>query len=145
MERWSDPAVIEKVLGSYSTWGVVGCSDSPQRPSYGVAMFLQRQGYDVICVNPNHEACIEGAPCVPDLASSPQPVEVVDIFRRSEAVVPHVKEAIEIGAKAVWMQIGVISPEGAQLAADAGLDVVMDRCPKVEFRPDLHRPSASPR
>ena len=135
MSQWSDPEVIEKILRSYRTFAVVGCSDDPRRPSYGVATFLQDQGYNVICVNPNHDSCIEGSVCVPDLRSVEEPVEVVDIFRRSEAVMPHVQEAIDIGAKAVWMQIGVINEEAARLASDAGLDVVMDRCPKIEFRP----------
>ena len=137
MNPWADPDVIEKILRSYRTWAVVGCSDNPMRPSYGVATFLQRQGYHVICVNPNHAACIQGSPCVPDLRSSDEAVEVVDIFRRSEAVLPHVEEAIEIGAKAVWMQLGVVNQEAAQLAREAGLEVVMDRCPKIEFRPEF--------
>jgi predicted CoA-binding protein len=135
MDNWSDPAVIDKILSDYRTWAVVGCSDSPMRPSYGVATFLQDQGYDIVCVNPNHDACIEGAPCVPDLEAAPEGIEVVDIFRRSDAVLPHVEEAIAIGAKAVWMQIGVINEEAARQAAEAGLDVVMDRCPKIEFQP----------
>jgi predicted CoA-binding protein len=135
VNRWSDPAVVDKILSTYRTFAVVGCSDDPRRPSYGVATFLQDQGYEVICVNPNHFACIEGAPCFEDLHAIDRPVEVVDLFRRPDAVLPHVQEAIDIGAKAVWMQIGVINEEAAQLAADAGLDVVMDRCPKIEFRP----------
>ena len=136
MSGYGDPATIEKVLQNYGSWGVVGCSNDKMRPSYGVARFLQQQGYDVICVNPNHDSCIEGSPCVPDLRSSPRSIEVVDIFRRSDAVLPHVEEAIEIGAKAVWMQIGVINIAAAKLAQEAGLDVVMDRCPKIEFRPE---------
>lgn len=139
MNRWADAEVIERILRTYRTWAVVGCSDDPRRPSYGVAKFLQNQGYEVVCVNPNHASCIDGAPCVPDLGAGPSRIEVVDVFRRSDAVVPHVREAIDIGAKAVWMQIGVINEEAAELAAGAGLDVVMDRCPKVEFRP-AYRP-----
>jgi predicted CoA-binding protein len=135
MDRWGDPAVIDRVLG-YTTWAVVGCSNDPGRPSFGVATFLQRQGRNVICVNPNHDSCIQGAPCVGSLAQSPDPVDVVDIFRRSDAVYGHVEEAIEAGARAVWMQLGVIDPEAARLASDAGLDVVMDRCPKIEWRSD---------
>lgn len=140
MSTWSDPAVIEKVLSTYRTWGVVGCSDDPRRPSFGVATFLQDQGYDVVCINPNHDLCIEGAPCVGNLMEADRTIEVVDIFRRSDAVLPHIEEAIEIGAKAVWMQIGVVNLEAAQLAHDAGLDVVMDRCPKIEFRPTHRAP-----
>lgn len=133
MDAWGDPQTVAKILESYRSWAVVGCSDNPLRPSYGVATYLQEEGYEVICVNPNHDSCIEGAPCVGDLRSSPAEVEVVDIFRRSDAVRAHVEEAIDIGAKAVWMQIGVIDADSARLAEEAGLDVVMDRCPKIEL------------
>ena len=137
MDRWNDLEVAHKILSSYRSWAVVGCSDDPARPSFGVATFLQDQGYSVVCINPNHDSCIEGAPCYPDLASVKEPVEVVDIFRRSEFVEPHVEEAIAIGAKAVWMQLGVINERAARRAADAGLDVVMDRCPRIDFRRKL--------
>jgi predicted CoA-binding protein len=139
MNRWSDPQIIEKLLRNSRTWAVVGCSDDPHRPSHGVARFLMNVGYEVVCVNPNHDSCIEGLPCYPDLASIPEPIDVVDIFRRSEAVTPHVGEAIEVRAKAIWMQLGVINEDAAALAAEAGLDVVMDRCPKIEFRPKYLR------
>ena len=135
MTTFSDPQVAQKILSTYRTWAVVGCSDDPRRPSYGVARFLVDLGFDVICVNPNHDSCLEGIPCYPDLRSIPGPVEVVDIFRRSEFVLPHVEEALEIGAKAIWMQLGVIDEQAARMASEAGLDVVMDRCPRIEFRP----------
>jgi uncharacterized protein len=134
MERWDDPRVAQEILTSYKSWAVVGCSNDPSRASYGVATFLQARGYDVICVNPNYDSCIADAPCYPDLTSIEDPVEVVDLFRRSESVEPHVDEAIEIGAKAVWMQLGVINERAAQKARDAGLKVVMDRCPKIDLR-----------
>jgi predicted CoA-binding protein len=137
MNEWSDPAVVEKILRTHRTWAVVGCSNNPRRPSYGVARFLRDVGYNVICVNPNHDSCIPGLPCYPDLRSIEEPVDVVDIFRRPEFVGPHVEEAIEIGARAVWMQLGVINEEAARQAAKAGLDVVMDRCPRIEFRPEF--------
>jgi predicted CoA-binding protein len=136
MKEWSDPAVIEKILRTHRTWAVVGCSNDPRRPSHGVARFLRDVGYTVICVNPNHDSCIPGLPCYPDLLSVDGPIDVVDIFRRSDQVLPHVQEAIEVGAKAVWMQLGVINEEAARLADSAGLEVVMDRCPKIEFRPE---------
>lgn len=142
MGGWRDRAVAEHILRTYRTWAVVGCSDDPRRPSYGVAGFLNDIGFKVICVNPNHDSCIEGLPCEADLRSIQEPIEVVDIFRRSEFVLPHVEEAIEIGAKAVWMQLGVVNEEAAQLAADAGLEVVMDRCPKIEFRPAFLQPAS---
>jgi predicted CoA-binding protein len=130
---WDDSEVAAGILDTYKSWAVVGCSNEPARPSYGVATFLQNRGYRVICVNPNHESCIEGAPCYPDLTSIEEPVEVVDIFRRSEAVEPHVDEAIEIGAKAVWMQLGVINERAARRASEAGLKVIMDRCPRIDL------------
>jgi predicted CoA-binding protein len=133
MTRWDDPDVAAGVLDGYRTWAVVGCSDDPSRPSHGVATFLQQRGYRVICVNPNHDSCIEGAPCYPDLRSVEEPVEVVDIFRRADSVEPHVEEAIEIGAKAIWMQPGVINERAAKRAAEAGLQVVMDRCPRIDL------------
>jgi uncharacterized protein len=139
MPNWSDPTVIDKILRTYDTWGVVGCSNDPSRPSFGVATFLQDHGRTVVCVNPNHDSCIDGAPCVGHLSDSPEPIDVVDIFRRPDAVYPHVQEAIDIGAKAVWMQLGVIDPEAAELATQAGLDVVMDRCPKIEWRSGYSR------
>lgn len=138
MTNYSDPQVAAEILASFKSWAVVGCSNDPRRPSFGVATFLQDRGYDVVCVNPNHDACIEGAPCYPSLAEVESPVEVVDIFRRPDAVEPHIEEAIAIGAKAVWMQLGVINERAARRASEAGLKVVMDRCPKIDL-PNLGR------
>lgn len=140
MNRWSDPEVGERILRNFRSWAVVGCSNEPRRPSYGVATFLSEIGFDVTCVNPNYESCVLGLPCSSDLRSIDGPIEVVDIFRRSETVLPHVEEAIEIGAKAVWMQLGVINVAAAELAQEAGLEVVMDRCPKIDFRPEFLQP-----
>ena len=137
MDSFRDLAVAERILRTYRRWAVVGCSDDPRRPSYGVARFLADLDFDVICVNPHHDRCLEGLPCYPDLTSIPESVDVVDIFRRSEAVGPHVEEAIATGAKAVWMQLGVVNEQAARLASEAGLDVVMDRCPRIDFRPEL--------
>ena len=133
MTRWDDPQVAQDILSSYRSWAVVGCSNDPSRPSFGVATFLQRRGYDIVCINPNYDSCIADSPCYPDLLAVEEAVEVVDIFRRPESVLPHVEEAIEIGAKAVWMQLGVINEEAAEVARDAGLKVVMDRCPKIDL------------
>lgn len=128
---WSDPQVAERILRSYRAWAVVGCSSHPWRASHGVARYLLSQGYAVVPVNPNEEI-VHGEVAYPDLASVPTAIEVVDIFRRSELVMPHVQEAIAVGAKAIWMQLEVWSPDAAQLAADAGLLVVMDRCPAID-------------
>ena len=131
---WSDPAVAERILRSFSTWAVVGCSSRPWRASHGVSRYLLRQGYRVIPVHPGEEE-VHGLRAYPDLRSIPAElgaIEVVDLFRRSDAVVPHVEEAIEIGAKAVWMQLEVWNEEAARLASEAGMLVVMDRCPAID-------------
>ena len=129
--KFSDPAVAKKILESYKTFAVVGCSADPRRASNSVANFLMANGYEVIPVNPNEQQCF-GKDCYPDLASIPVQVDVVDIFRRSEFVAGHVDEAIQIGANAIWMQLGVIDEGSAEKAAAAGLDVVMDRCPAID-------------
>ena len=117
----------EKILRTYNKIAVVGLSAKPDRPSNGVARYLKEQGYTIIPVN-TYAKEILGETCYPDLSSIPVHVDVVDIFRRPDAVIPIVKEAIKIGAKAVWMQEGVINEEAAALAKDAGLLVVMDKC-----------------
>ena len=133
--RWSDPAVAERILRSLRVWAVVGCSSRPWRASHGVSRYLLSQGYDVVPVHPR-EKMVHGRRAYPDLSSLPPElrgsIEVVDLFRRSELVLPHVEEAIEIGAKAVWMQLEVWHEAAAQLASDAGLLVVMDRCPAID-------------
>lgn len=134
-DRWSDPSVAERILRSYRVWAVVGCSSRPWRASFGVSRYLLSQGYGVVPVNPNEEL-VHGKLAHPDLRSVPSdpraPIEVVDLFRRSDRVLPHVEEAIEIGAKAVWMQLDVWNEAAAELAADAGLLVVMNRCPAID-------------
>ncbi len=127
--------MARKILQSYRVWAIVGCSPSPARPSHGVARRLQEWGYRIIPVNP-HATAILGERCYPDLGAIPTSagVEVVDIFRRSVAAGRHVDEAIDIGAKAVWMQLGVVDDAAAARAEAAGLGVVMDRCPAIEGR-----------
>jgi len=122
-----------KILNKYSTVAMVGLSPDPRRPSYRVASYLLRHGYVVIPVNPETQE-IFGKTSYPDLNSVPEPIEIVDIFRRSEEVMPIVDEAIKIGAKVVWMQEGVIDEEAALRARDAGLLVVMDRCMLKEHK-----------
>lgn len=126
-------AAADRVLDQCRTFAVVGASPDPGRPSHGVMNVLEEHGYRVIPVNPN-VAEVRGQAAYPDLALIPEPIDVVDIFRRSEAAGAHVDEAIAVGAKAVWMQLGVIDEAAAQRARDAGLDVVMDRCPAIELR-----------
>ena len=123
---------IEHVLTRYRAWAVVGCSPQPWRDSHRVAAMLQRRGYRIIPVNPEAGDELLGERCF-DTLPADQGIEVVDLFRRSSAVGPHVDEAIAIGAKAVWMQLGVIDEAAAERARAAGLRVVMDRCPAMEL------------
>jgi predicted CoA-binding protein len=115
------------ILNEYSTVAIVGLSPDPRRPSYKVASYLAEHGYEVIPVNPDAQEIL-GTRSYPDLSSIPKGVEIVDIFRRSEEVMPIVDEAIKIGAKAVWMQEGVINEQAASRARGAGLLVIMNRC-----------------
>lgn len=134
-DPWSDPKVAERILRSFRVWAVVGCSSNPRRASHGVSRYLIRSGYEVVPVNPN-ESEVHGLTAYPDLRAIPPElrsrVEVVDIFRRPDLVLPHVAEAIEIGAKAVWMQLSVWNQEAAELASHAGLLVLMNRCPAID-------------
>ena len=114
------------------TWAVVGCSPSPYRDSHGIAALLMREGHTVVPINPAADEVL-GQRCFPTLGDVPGPVDVVDIFRRSDAAGQHVDEAIAIGARAVWMQLGVIDHSAADRARSAGLHVVMDRCPRIEL------------
>jgi hypothetical protein len=123
---------IRHVLTAYRTWAVVGCSPDPRRDSHAIAALLQARGYRVIPVNPSCDELL-GERCHPSLREIPEPVEVVDVFRRSDQAGAHVDEAIAIGAKAVWLQLGVIDHDAAERARAAGLDVVMNRCPKIEL------------
>jgi len=129
-KEYADERVIGKVLSMKSV-AVVGLSDNPERPSFAVAKYLMENGYEIIPVNPMIGEWL-GKKSFPDLASALQKVEVVDIFRRSDAVPDIVRQAIAIGAKAVWMQEGVVNMEAAMEAKKAGLLVVMDRCMKKE-------------
>src|SRR4051812_583763 len=115
------------VLTTHDRWAVVGWSPDPRRDSHRIAEFLERIGKRVWRVNPN----APGAH--PDVASIGEEIDVVDVFRRSELAGAHVDEAIAVGAKAVWLQLGVIDHDAARRARDAGLDVVMDRCPAIEW------------
>jgi len=101
------------------------------RPSYRATLYMQQQGYLITPVNPQHSEIL-GERCYPDLRSIPHPIEVVDLFQRAENVAPFVEQAIEIGAKVIWMQLGIVNHAAAALAERAGLAVVMDRCMKIE-------------
>jgi hypothetical protein len=121
----------EKILKEFRNVAVVGISADPYRPSCRVADYLMKQGYHIFPVNPNTKEVL-GKPTYPDLSSIPEPVEIVNIFRRSESVMPIVDEAIKIGAKVIWMQEGIVNQEAATKARNAGLLVVMDKCIRKE-------------
>jgi predicted CoA-binding protein len=126
-------ATIRALLASPRTIAVVGCSPSPDRDSHRIARLLQEKGHRVIPVNPGCQEIL-GETCYSTLREIPERVDMVDIFRRSEHVAPVVSEAIEVGAKIIWMQLGVIDEAAASKAQGAGLTVVMDRCPAIEYR-----------
>jgi predicted CoA-binding protein len=125
---------IRNLLRETRTVAVVGMSDNPQRDSNGVARFLQRNGYNIIPVNPNLHGLVIGERAYASLREIEVPVDVVVIFRRSEFVLEIVEDAITMGARAVWMQLGVINEAAAARAKEAGLMVAMDRCMAIEHR-----------
>ncbi len=127
-----DETLRQALLGARNI-AVVGLSDNPSRPSYGVARYLQSQGYRIIPVNPNITEVL-GEQAYPDLISIPDVVDMVDIFRRSDQVAPHVDEAITKGVLTIWMQVGVVDEESARRAREAGITVIMDRCALVEHQ-----------
>jgi predicted CoA-binding protein len=123
---------LRRILSEYKTIAMVGLSADWSRPSNFVAKYLLDRGFVVIPVNPKNDVIL-GQKCYPNLESIPVPVDIVDLFQRSDRVMPFVDSAISIGAKLIWMQLGVVNEAAAQKARDAGLEVVMDRCPKIEY------------
>ena len=125
--------MIERLVRESRTVAVVGLSANPRRPSHGVARYLRRSGLRILPVNPNLTSW-EGLPAYASLADLPEPVDIVDVFRRPEHVPAIARDAVANGAGALWLQLGVLNDEGAAIAAQGGLDVVMDRCLAVEHR-----------
>jgi predicted CoA-binding protein len=128
----TDIVTLRRILKTYKRVAMVGLSADWWRPSFFAAKYLLEHGFEVIPVNPKYEEIL-GQKCYPDLKSIPTPVDVVDLFQKAERVPIFVDDAITIGAKVVWMQLGIINEEAAQKARDAGLEVVMDRCMKIEY------------
>ena len=124
-------ATIRKVLRDSKTIAVVGLSPKPHRPSHQVASYLMEAGYSIIPVNPGQNEIL-GQTCYPNLRAIPVSVDMVDIFRRPETVLPIVEDAIAIGAQCIWMQEGIVNIEAAVKAQAAGLSVIMDRCTKID-------------
>jgi predicted CoA-binding protein len=138
LSPYQDPKTILATLRAARTVAIVGLSKDPLRPSNFIGFYLKRHGYTIVPVNPR-ESEILGEKSYPSLKDIPFPVDVVDVFRRPDAVPDIARDAVAIGAKALWLQFGVISPEGAKIAADGGLAVIMDRCMKVEHARHLGR------
>ena len=131
LERYQDPLTIQRVLHSASTIAIVGLSANPLRASNFVGFYLKRHGYRVIPVNPR-ETEILGEASYASLLEVPEPVDVVNVFRAPDALPAIAREAVAINAGALWCQFGVINEEGARVAEDGGLDVIVDRCLKIE-------------
>lgn len=124
---------IQRILNNTRTIAVVGLSSRPERAGYYVPAYLQAQGYRILPVNPNLEQAL-GEQAYADLQAVPEAVDLVLLFRRSEEVLPFAHQAVQIQAKALWMQTGILNFDAARVAQQAGLDVVMDRCMMVEHR-----------
>ena len=131
LARYQEPLTIQRLLHTAKTVAVVGLSNNELRASYFVGYYLKRHGYQVIPVNPR-ETEILGETCYPSLSEVPVPVVVVDVFRAPDALPGIAREAVAIRAGTLWCQFGVVNEEGARIAEDAGLTVVVDRCMKIE-------------
>ena len=131
LERYQDPLTIQRVLHAASTIAIVGLSSNDLRASHFVGFYLKRHGYRVIPVNPR-ETEVLGAASYPSLLDVPEPVDVVNVFRVPDALPAIAREAVAIHAGAMWSQFGVINEEGARIAEEGGVTVIMDRCLKVE-------------
>jgi uncharacterized protein len=131
LEHYQDPLTIQRVLQSAHTIAIVGLSSNELRASHFVGFYLKRHGYRVIPVNPR-ETEILGEQCYPSLLDVPDPVDIVNVFRAPDALPAIAQDAVAIGAGTLWCQFGVINEEGARIAEDGGVTVIMDRCLKVE-------------
>ena len=131
LARYQDPLTIQRVLHTANIIAIVGLSNNELRASYFVGYYLRRHGYHVIPVNPRQTEIL-GQTCYPNLLDVPEPIDIVDVFRAPDALPGIARDAVAIGARVLWCQYGVINEEGARIAEDGSLTVVMDRCLKVE-------------
>ena len=138
IRKYQDAMVIREILHTARTIAIVGLSSNVLRPSNFVGFYMQRHGYTIVPVNPNEREAVGEKACA-SLSDIPFKVDVVDVFRASQFVPAIAEEAVRIGAGALWLQFGVISPEGARIAEQAGLKVVVDRCMKVEHARHMGR------
>lgn len=127
----ADTDLLKKVLSECHVIAIVGLSDKPHRASYRVGEYLQENGFKIVPVNPTKKEIL-GEQCYPTLEDIPFKIDMVDCFRRSEMIPPLAHSAVAIGAKCLWMQLEIINEEAKTIAEAAGLDVIMDRCPKIE-------------
>ena len=138
----TDAETLRHILTNYERVAIVGISSDSSKPSNRVARYLLDKGFEVIPVNPKYEDVL-GRTCYPDLHAVPTSVDIVNLFQRSERVPPFVDAAIDIGARVVWMQLDIAHEESAEKARAAGLDVVMNRCVKIEYARLFDDPDAS--
>ena len=138
LARYQDPLTIQRVLHNSRTIAIVGLSDNELRASHFVGYYLKRHGYRVIPVNPRQTEIL-GQKCYPSLLDVPEPVDIVDVFRAPDALPGIARDAVAIHADTLWCQFGVINEEGARIAEEGGLTVIMDRCLKVEHARYLGR------
>ena len=131
MATIDDIAGLRRILAQSRTIAVVGLSANWYRPSYFAAKYMKDHGYRIIPVNPSYQEVLAER-CYPSLAAIPETVDIVDCFRKPAEIVPIARDAVAIGAKVLWMQLGIRNDEAAKIASDAGLDVVMDHCVKIE-------------
>ena len=128
----------EQILAATKTIAMIGASPNPERPAHGVMRYLLGQGYRVIPVRPIDCDEVLGVPCVAKLAEIEEPIDLVDVFRNAAACPGHAREAVEVGASALWLQLGLVSPEARQIATAAGLDYVENACTAVVHRLRAH-------
>lgn len=132
MQPWHDGDTIRFLLDDCETWAVVGLSGNPSRTAYSIASLLQQRGKRIVPIHPDAPVVL-GEQGYPSLADVPFPVDVVDVFRRSEAAGEFADQAVEIGARGVWFQLGVLDPAAYERTAAAGVPMVMDACPAIEW------------
>ena len=125
-------AELRRILKNNHTIAIVGLSADWYRPSYFAAKYMQEHGFRIIPVNPKYDEIL-GEKCYPNLKAIPEPVDIVDVFRKPDDCVPIAQDAVSIGAKVLWLQLGVVNEEAARVAMAGGLEVVMDRCVKIEY------------
>ncbi|TIC86718.1 CoA-binding protein [Nocardioides sp. GY 10113] len=133
---WQDPATVDRLLAAH-TWAIVGLSDNPSRTAYGIARMLQERGKRIVPIHPaaaRRDLVVLGEKAYPTLADVPFEIDVVDVFRRSEAAGSFADEAVAVGAGGVWFQLGVVDADAFERTVAAGVPMVMDTCPAIEWR-----------